>query len=312
MGLFYILSAYILLIFMWWWYLLYNKNEKYYSLQKQFIENKESPIFSSLENEHKRQRTMIFGEGTTFIALLLIGVFLVNKNLKRQFKMAQLQSNFMLSITHELKSPLAAIKLNLETILFRALEKDKQNQLLHNSIEDVDRLNNLIENILLAAKIEQNNVLNYKSKISLSNIILETAKLSETYWSDFNFEKNISDNIYIVGDKLMIQSAIMNLIENAVKYSGESKKVLISLSTEDNHAQIKITDFGIPIPKQEEHFIFDKFYRIGQEENRTSKGVGLGLFIVKQVIIVHNGKIELLQKNGIKSFLITLPLQNAA
>ena len=241
---------------------------------------------------HKRW-LMISSEGSVFIFLLLLGGYQIRKTLKKEAALAQQQKNFLLSVTHELKSPIASTKLQLQTLHKHDLDRSKQKEILSNAISDTDRLNNLVENILLAAKIENSVYSIHKEKYNLSEYI--TQGLNQTI-SSFNYkqktELDIEPNVYMSIDRTSFPSIILNLFENAVKYSPEDSKIKISLKKQNEKTILSVADEGFGISDREKARIFQKFYRVGNEETRKTKGTGLGLYIVSYLVEQHNGTIS--------------------
>ena len=240
---------------------------------------------------HKRW-LMISSEGAVFIGLLLLGIYQIRKTFKKEKELANQQKNFLLSVTHELKSPIASTRLQLETILIRDLEREKQKEILKNAIQDTDRLNNLVENILLASKIENNFFSVHLEYCDLSDYLTEN--LNQTI-RVFNYAQTISldiePNIYLNIDKTTFPSIILNLLENAVKYSPKNSTIIIQLKKLNNQIKLAVIDEGIGVSNKEKTTIFQKFYRIGNEETRSTKGTGLGLYIVHFLVEKHNGTI---------------------
>lgn len=300
--LFYLVIIYVFAFLFWWSYLLYSKIEQHYSdavnyrsLQfevyngGQQVDYIHTDEFRDLDAKFKRQKIMIITEGSVFFLILIIGMMKVHQSFKQEIAVAKQQKNFILSITHELKSPLAGIKLMNETIKMRDLPKEKQNKLLASSLSEVDRLENLVENILIAAKIDNDKYGFNKESISLSTIC-EQMYINYKERKDIILKADIEKEIYINGDKTCINSILSNLLDNAIKYA-ENSEVLISLHQVNHGVELIIADQGNGIPNNEKDKIFDKFYRIGNEETRAAKGTGLGLYIVKQLVSFHKGKI---------------------
>lgn len=241
------------------------------------------------------RRGMVIGEGFVFISLMGFGAYKLHRAINKEKKINDQQKNFLLSVTHELKSPLASIKLYLQTILKRDLDKEQQQNFIEKSLLDIERLADLAENMLLATRIENKSYSFPKEKINLS-LLLENI-ISRLYIHVCNKEVlivNIEPDIFIQGDDFALNSALSNLIENAVKYSPECMPIHVSLGKNslNNKVQFSIADLGIGIPDEEKPKIFNKFYRVGSEETRKTKGTGLGLFIVKQVLDHHNASIK--------------------
>jgi K+-sensing histidine kinase KdpD len=222
-----------------------------------------------------------------------VGILQIRKTFKKETELAQQQKNFLLSVTHELKSPIASTKLQLQTLQKHELDREKQKEIILNAISDTDRLNNLVENILMAAKIENSIYSIHKEKYNLSEYITEG--LNQTI-SSFNYkqkvELDIQPNIFLEIDRTSFPSIILNLFENAVKYSPENSKIKISLKKLNEKVIFSVADEGAGIPDKEKEGIFQKFYRIGNEETRKTKGTGLGLYIVNYLVAQHNGTIS--------------------
>ncbi len=306
--LFYLMIGYIVAAYLWWMILLLNKNNDSLVLHttnafKEYIITSKEMSFESFKNtayykqiyeKHKKQEWMILGEGTVFLLLIIILSWRVIISFKQEIDLNRAQKNFLLSITHELKSPLASVKLSLQTLESRQdIETDKKNKLLHNALFDVARLQGMVDNLLLSARLESAAFQAELSEINLSQLartIVEHKKRNSAKARDFITE--IEDDIFINGDEPALLSVMENLIDNAVKYSNEGTKIILSLQQHQDKVKLNVSDEGIGINQKEKSKIFDKFYRVGNEETRKTKGSGLGLYIVKEIINLHDGNIE--------------------
>jgi signal transduction histidine kinase len=237
---------------------------------------------------------MIMGEGSVFLFLLCVGAYFIHASIKKEDKLHEQQQNFLMSITHELKSPLAAIKLSLQTIIKRDLEKHTQVSLLNNSLKDIERLDDLVENMLLATKIESRTYSFPKEEFDFSELVAKIADRLQVHSCGYEqiIKTKIEKDIKLMGDKFALSSVVTNLIENAVKYSGPCAEVTVELCQNDGKPFLTVSDKGLGIPDSEKMLIFDKFYRVGDENVRKSKGTGLGLFIVKEVLQNHDADIS--------------------
>ncbi|TAL58016.1 MAG: two-component sensor histidine kinase [Bacteroidetes bacterium] len=296
--LFYILVTYVLIQFVWWSYLLIKQNNEVYQLKSEInLLHHEDPQLviekgNELEKKLHGRWMMIAGEGMVFVLLIAFAFVRVRNTFNKEAELAAQQKNFLLSVTHELKSPIASVKLALETLLKRDLEKEKQKELLSNAAGDADRLNKLVENILLAARIDNSAFELHRENVNLSEYMEEGMKQTIRLFSPaqkivFDIQPNILFNI----DKTIFPSIILNLFENAVKYSPENSIIKIILKEEGNGVVLSVSDEGVGIPEDEKRKIFGKFYRVGSEEIRKTKGTGLGLYIVKYLVEKHNGTI---------------------
>lgn len=273
-------------------------NENAYNKKKQAIDSK----FTS--------RNMQFlGEGIFFIIVILIAAITVYTALKNNIQLSNRQSNFMLSITHELKSPIAAVKLNLETIRRRKLEEDTQKMLVDRCINETDRLNDLCNNLLLASQMESKHFTSTEEIIALKPIIEDSARMFQNR-SKHQIDCELED-IEINADPFLIKLAINNLLENAIKYSLPGTKVTLALHEYEDSIIFSVADEGGGVPNNEKEKIFKKFYRMGNENARKTKGTGLGLFLTAQIVKLNKGTISVRDNEPLGSiFEINFPKTN--
>ena len=341
-----IATVYIIIGFAWWSILLLRKNEETWKLQidnlrlsmiavNNYTDDKimeEAPEYAVLMHKHNSQQKMILGEGSFLFIGLLVGVWFIGRTFNKEMQLTQQRQNFLLSVTHELKSPLASISLVLQTIKRRNIDEEKKQHLTTNALKEAERLNELVNNILLSTKLDTP----YEVNPELFNLVELTEDLVEKYQIKFpkvHFEI-ISDSLPLLyADRQGILSVMSNLIENAAKYaivntavpttgnntfykSTDKQKyedafVKIKLEHDDEKFCIEVSDNGIGISVPERKKIFEKFYRVGNEMTRTTKGTGLGLYIVSQIVKAHKGTIRISDNEHQGSvFKITLPDMN--
>ncbi len=241
------------------------------------------------------RKGMILSEGMMFGLVLLAGAFYMHKSLARERKLQEQKKNFLLSVTHELKSPLASIKLLLQTIQKRDLSKAQIQDFIGKSLLDIERLDDMVENMLLASKIENSSYTFPKAKFSLSVLVDSIVNRLQITKCDGNqqiINAEIEPKIEITGDKFALTSVVTNLIENAIKYSKPCEAVEVKLFAKEGRIHFQVADHGIGIADNEKSRIFDRFYRVGSEDTRNTKGTGLGLYIVKQVLDKHEASIK--------------------
>jgi len=281
---------YMIAAFSWWAILLYKKNKENYTLQKQ-LESYGVIAQEDIHDKYLKQRNMILSEGIFFGISILLGLLLINRAFRKELQMNQKQNDFLLSVTHELKTPISSLKLVNETLKRKNLSDDKRADLLDTGWEESLRLESLVNNILTAAQIEQEYQFNFeKTDINalVENRVARFRKLYPLRTIIFSSDKELFVNV----DKEAFDKVIDNLIHNAIKYSPQQKPVeLLTKSTSEDFL-ISIGDVGPGIPISEREKIWDKFYRVGNEETRDSQGTGLGLWIARQIIIAHKGKIS--------------------
>jgi signal transduction histidine kinase len=291
---FYVLVSYVVLQFCWWFYLLFDLNNQIYDLRislSDFINHGvETELL--LRKKLSQKHWMILGEGLVFILLLLLGIIQTRKSFRRETRVMRQQKNFLLSVTHELKSPIAAVKLYLQTLEKRDLERPKQIELLQKAIIESNRLDQLVENILVAAQIDNHVLLIQKEKSNLSEFIRNFInEFSDKY--SIALESEIENEIFLSFDSIAFRSILVNLLENAVKYSHSAPEISVKLWTRSNSIFVSVADQGIGIQDEEKLRVFEKFFRSGNEETRQSKGTGLGLYIVKYLVEHHQGSISI-------------------
>lgn len=299
--LFYGLVAYILLQFIWWEILLVKQTRQIHDEKEKILAlgvSDPDRLQSELKELKKKENNyiyMILGEGTIFLIFISIGIVRVYTAHKREKEIAAQQKNFLLSISHELKTPLATSKLNLQTLLKRELSKEMQTQIIEKTLYENERLTQLIENILISTRLDYsgnaNDVLINKQDLNISALTEETLQKAFTAEQLKRIESKIEENIYLKTDAAIFPSIIINLVENALKYTSLESKVIVELKKQ-NQIILKVSDEGKGISTAEKAKVFDKFYRIGSEETRNTKGTGLGLFIVKKMIEMHGGSIS--------------------
>jgi len=277
----YVLAVYVLLQLLWWGYQLVQLNAKLILEQE-----------SDMQRQYVLLRSkvwMVVGEGLVFFILLAIGFRYIKRTVSRELAIARKEKNFLLSVTHELKTPIAAIKLFLETMQSRTLTEDKRQELLLHSVQETKRLQSLTENILMAARLDSGKDTVTAAVVDLSELVQREIKRFRQMYAG-PIESEITSGVRVNGDEQMISVVVVNLIENALKY-GHSKPIRVVVSGTSGHANLVVSDNGSGIPAGEEKRIFEKFYRIGNEETRTSKGTGLGLFIVDAVAKMHGAEV---------------------
>jgi len=296
---FWLLLVYIIAALVWWFISLEKQNQLIskeqftnLSIQQpslsaiQFAEKKQT-----LQEQEKRNTAKYIAEGITFLILILIGASFVYRSLRRQFKLQQQQQNFMMAVTHELKTPIAVVRLNLETLQKYQLEPEKQQKIIRTTLDETSRLNFLTTNILVASQLESRRYNAAKEELDLSNLCMDCVQDFNNRFPDRNFISQIEPDADVAGDALLLQMLINNLLENAIKYSPKGSPVTINLSKHPKRIILAIIDAGEGIPDNEKTKVFAKFYRIGNEATRKTQGTGLGLYLCSKIAKEHNAEI---------------------
>jgi signal transduction histidine kinase len=246
---------------------------------------------NNIRAAQKTETTQYVGEGVTFLALILVGAVFVYRAVRRQINLQEQQQNFMMAITHELKTPIAIAQLNLETLQKHQLDEKTRQKLIRVALEETNRLNNLASNILVSAQLEDNKYKPSKDELDLSLLVQDTFNEVSLRYPARKFIGRIEPEIEISGDQLLLQILVNNLLENAVRYSPPESTTTCSLSR-NKEIILKISDEGPGIPEQEKKNIFKKFYRLGSETTRVTKGTGLGLYLCRKIATDHHATIR--------------------
>jgi signal transduction histidine kinase len=288
------LLAYIIAALVWWFIALNRQNVQMasYEISQLKIGNPDnSRLLQEIVDIKKRKTAQYIGEGVIFLLLILSGAVFIYHAVRRQFKSGQDQQNFMMAITHELKTPIAITKLNLETLLKRKLEDSQQQRLIQNTIQEANRLNALCNNMLLASQLEAGGHSVTKEEVDLSELTLSCVSDFKIRYPQRLFKEEIAAEVYVMGDSILLQMAINNLIDNALKYSPKESAITIVLRPQQKQVSLMIIDEGKGIDLMEKKKIFEKFYRIGNKATKEAKGTGLGLYLTKKIALQHGASI---------------------
>ena len=298
----YVLLAYVLVQFSWWAFLIYDLNgELIYATSNQ-------PVLE-LEGELRKKLYMILGEGIVFVSLLFLGAVFIRRYAKREQRLAQQERNFLLATTHELNSPLAAAKLNFQTLNRKNLSDENRGLMIESGLENMGRLEKLVSNILTASRIDSGKYqLNQVSQelLPIVNAVFQRNQLMiEKEGMQMLIE--VDENIKAFVDRDALEQVIENIVQNAIKYAPKSSLKIEALD-DDQVVKLVLKDDGPGLESDNLRKIFQKFYRVENEETRSKKGTGLGLFLVKEIIEAHQGYISASSepKHGLK-FNIELP-----
>ncbi len=275
-----ILSAYIILQFLWWGYMLIKENPA--------------------------KATMVIGEGSVFLLILIYGISRYQISIQRELSLHQRQSNFLLSVTHELKTPISSVQLILQTIIKHELEPDQIRVFLEKALDENKKSESLIQNMLHAASLENQRVELFRTTIGTDEFNPELMKQLQERFPNSDLRIKTPNSFIFQADRFMLEGVLIHLVENSVKYGAQH--IAIDLEEEATRVKIQVSDDGIGINEADRPFIYDKFFRSGDENKREKPGTGLGLFIAKQFIELHQGTLtykEQLPKGSI--FTITLP-----
>ena len=268
----------------------------------------------SLPGHWSLQRSFYLIAVFLVLCVTLFGAYFLWSDVARELRMAEMRSQFIASVSHELKTPLTAIRMFAETLrLGRPENSQARAEYLDTIVNESHRLTRLLNNVLDFSKIEKGKRAYRKEPASLSEITHAAARAMQYALTqqDFRLSVDVEDGLPdIQVDRDAIEQAILNLLSNAMKYSGESRGIGLCVQKGAGYAVIEVSDQGIGIDPAQQRRIFEKFYRVPGKENERIPGTGLGLALVSHIVQAHGGHVEMRSQPGEGStFSIHLPLE---
>ena len=292
------LLIYMIAALVWWFIALVKQNDTLVAVQLQQINgtpaqaNMPRQTAADLLKMQSRKRVQYMAEGLTFLALILVGAVYVYRATRRQIRASVQQQNFMMAVTHELKTPIAVTQLNLETLQKRKLDPGQQDKMIASTLQEANRLNMLCDNILLASQLDGKAYQETRTEINFSDLLEGCIDTFKQHYQSRIVTEQIEPSLYLDGETLLLQMLVNNLLENAHKYAPQDTEIKVTLAAHGKHVKLEVIDSGKGIPDPEKSKIFEKFYRIGSEATRNTKGTGLGLYLCKKIAENHNANIS--------------------
>jgi len=292
------LLIYMIAALVWWFIALVKQNDTLVAVQLQQIAQKPGNTVvpkqtaDQLLKMQSRKRVQYIAEGLTFLALIVVGAVYVYRATRRQIRASVQQQNFMMAVTHELKTPIAVTQLNLETLQKRKLDAAQQDKMIASTLQEANRLNMLCDNILLASQLDGKAYQESRIENNLSDLVEGCIDTFKQHYPLRLVTEQIEPTLYLDGETLLLQMLVNNLLENAHKYAPQDTEIKVILAAYGKHVKLEVMDSGKGIPDTEKSKIFEKFYRIGSEATRNTKGTGLGLYLCKKIAENHNANIS--------------------
>lgn len=256
---------------------------------------------------------VVLMEGCFLMLIILAGVYMIFVYWNKQNRLNQMQSNFISSVSHELKSPLASIQLYLETLKYRKVPEEEVKDFVETMLTDTERLSGLIENILEASKPDTKSMQFRFLPVEMGPLLQEVVESHKRRFEekDFKIDMEIVDAPTLNIDKRTMRMVFTNLVGNALRYSNTGSTLTVRMRNKGKYCEIQFIDAGIGIEKKELKKIFRKFYRIHNKETYNIEGAGLGLSISQEIVKNHRGKLSVASEGIGKGcvFTILLPLK---
>lgn len=270
-----------------------------------------------LDAEARQRRIiMVATEGTAFAVAMTAGAWLIYRSLRAEERLRAAEANFLAAVTHELKSPLASLRLHAESLELRSADPSLVQTYSSRMLIDLDRMERLVENLLAAGRA-QSGLLDFKPvDLDISMELQQYIERAEPLLSERGFEliTNIEAGLRASVDKGAFRSIVENLLDNAMKYSAPPSAISLTLRRDAGFVAFEVRDRGVGLDPSEASRVFDIFYRAGDERVRTTKGTGLGLYLVREIATAHGGgvAVESAGRGAGALFRVTFPLLASA
>jgi signal transduction histidine kinase len=267
-------------------------------------------VWEAMLGDYRRRIVMLVSEGAFFAVLLLVLIGLLWRSFRREVELERQHRNFLSAVTHELKSPMASVRLALETVIAGRASPEAGKKFMSHALEDVERLQDLVEKVLEATRFGDGWNEIHREDTDLSQLVEDSVDVFRRRALAANavLRADISPGIHAEVDAEAFAIVISNLLENAVKYGDDPAAVEIDLSMDGSRAVLEVGDNGSGISEEDMKLIFGRFYRGGDEMTRTARGTGLGLYLVQQIVEAHRGKVGVVSTGPTGTiFRVTIP-----
>jgi two-component system sensor histidine kinase CiaH len=289
------LLAYLVAALAWWYIELRQQNLEMYDFKRDLLRKDMTDydlLMTRITDERDRNAAQYAGEGLMFLVLTLLGAVFVYRAARRQIRFDMMQENFLMAVTHELKTPISILRLNLETMLKFQLEEQDRRRMMQQGVAETERLNELCENILLSSRLESASQVIEHQSVDLNLLVRESADTYNQRMSDRRIQVETIAKAIISGDPLLLRLCLHNLIDNAIKYSAKNTSVTLRTEASPLGYRISVADEGPGVLEAEKEKIFGRFYRSGSESTRKTKGTGLGLYLSRKIAEAHGGTLK--------------------
>ncbi|MGE5325239.1 MAG: sensor histidine kinase, partial [Actinomycetota bacterium] len=231
-----------------------------------------------------------------FFSVIIAGMVLNTIFLVREIRRNEQQDSFLNAVTHELKTPITSIRLYLQTLERRQVDEARRHDFYRLMLEDTDRLLGTVEQVLKASEVRQRSLKKNWQDLNFAAVVQESVNLASLRHGlrpeELHFGAGPPGQITLMGNQEELRTAVANLLENAVKYTGDNREIVVDLVTPDmDTVLLRVRDNGVGIPPPELKRIFKRFYRVTGRSTDKVKGTGLGLFIVRSIARRHGGDV---------------------
>lgn len=261
-----------------------------------------------------QKRTMInIALLVIMLVILAVGLFMIYRNVRKELVLAQNKSEFVSNVSHELRTPLALISMFAETLEMNRVRSDEKKQEYYQIIhKETTRLSGIVNKILTFSQMDANRKEFHLAEVDLNGIVSEILDTYSFHFQQKGFESKLeikAESLVVMADREAMHEVLINLLDNAIKYSPDAKKIDVITGKSEFDAFVTVKDYGVGVKKEDQKQIFEKFFRVSTGDIAKSKGTGLGLSLVKHIVDHHGGRISVDSTPGQgSSFTIYLPL----
>lgn len=251
---------------------------------------------STLKTRGDAHVRMFLAEGSFFLAMFVLGAGLIIRTMRREVRVMRQGGNFLSAVTHELKSPLASLRLHIETGLARTLPPPMLARYLARMERDVERLEQLVQNLLASARLErppEHEEAFDKARGDFSRAVACVLSELRPRFERAQLEvmaPAVTHGLWVRSDESTLRILVSNLLDNAIKYATHGGEVRVSLELDSRRTHLRVEDRGVGLAPEEKARVFDKFYRVGDEQVRKHPGSGLGLYVVRSLVRAQGGE----------------------
>jgi signal transduction histidine kinase len=298
--LYWTLLAYVVAALIWWFISLEKQNQQIAEKERNYLLEHKLELsqaafdeqWNKIQRAEQKNFTKYLSEGITFLALIGLGASWVYRSVRRRFRLQKQQEEFIMAVTHELKTPIAVARLNLETIQRYPLDEEKRERLVKTTLDETARLNFLTNNILVASQLAGQSFRSERNELNLAGLLRDCIRDFQKRFPNRELIAHMPEEVVLNGDPLLLQILVNNLLENAQKYAPKDSPIQLNLSQESTAILLEVIDQGPGIPRSERKQIFERFYRIENETTRKTAGTGLGLYLCKKIAANHQATIS--------------------
>lgn len=297
---YWVLVAYVFAALVWWFIALTRQNSDMAGMKLRQLGSDQpaNEDIRAIRAYERRKYLQYVGEGATFLLFIVGGAWFVYRAVRREINAGKQREHLMMAITHELKTPLAVTQINLETLQKRVLDDEQRQKLIRTSLHEANRLNTLCNNLLLSFQFDAGGYVPARETIDLGELVNNVIGDFKMRFPSRTIEADLAPSVRLNGDGLLLQLAVSNLIDNAIKYSPKKSPVRVNLRKTPDVCTLEVIDGGDGIADSEKKKVFRKYYRSSVAATKHAGGTGIGLYLTRKIADHHHAGIRAADRPG--------------